>query len=90
MKDKIGSNLFRHLIFGADLVSNRNFYIGLGYNYKMRTDMSTYSRSFLSGWSLAAGLKVRNFGIGVAFAQPHTGATSLMFNLSMSLNDLLR
>lgn len=90
MKDKFGSNLFRHLIFGADLVSSRNFYIGLGYNYKMRTDMSTYSRSFLSGWSLAAGLKVRNFGIGVAFAQPHTGATSLMFNLSMSLNDLLR
>ena len=90
MKDTFGSNLFRHLIFGADLISNQNFYIGLGYNYKTRTDMSTYSRSFLSGWSLAAGLKVRSFGVGVAFAQPHTGATTFMFNLSMNVNDLLK
>ena len=90
MKDTFGSNLFRHLIFGADLISNQNFYIGLGYNYKTRTDMSTYSRSFLSGWSLAAGLKVRSFGVGVAFAQPHTGATTLMFNLTMNVNDLLK
>ena len=38
-KDSFGSNLFRHLVFGADLISSPNWYLGLGYNYKTRTDM---------------------------------------------------
>lgn len=89
VKDKFMSNLMRHLVFGADLVSSPNFYLGLGYNYKARTDMATYSRSFLSGWSLAGGFKGRAFAVGLAFAQPHTGATTFMVNLTLSLNDLL-
>lgn len=89
VKDKFMSNLMRHLVFGADLVSSPNFYLGLGYNYKTRTDMATYSRSFLSGWSLAGGFKGRAFAVGLAFAQPHTGATTFMVNLTLSLNDLL-
>lgn len=90
MKDKFMSNLFRHLVFGVDLISNPNYYISLGYNYKSRTDMSTYSRSVISGFSLGAGLKVSSFGIGLAFAQPHTGASTFMFNLSCNINDFLQ
>ena len=88
-KDKFMSNLFRHLVFGIDLISSPNYYISLGYNYKTRTDMSTYTRSFISGFSLGAGLKVSNFGLGLAFAQPHNGATTLMFNISYNLNEIL-
>lgn len=89
LKDSFGSNLFRHLVFGADLVSSQNFYIGLGYSYKTRTDMSTYSRSMLSGWSVAAGIRGRNFGVDLAFAQPHTGATTFMVNLNLALEAFL-
>lgn len=89
IKDSFSSNLFRHLVFGADLISNPNFYLGIGYNYKTRTDMSTYSRSFLSGFSLAGGIRVKSFNVGVAFAQPHSGATTLMLNLSCNINDFL-
>lgn len=89
IKDSFASNLFRHLVFGADLISNKNFYIGLGYNYKTRTDMATYSRNFISGWSLAAGLNVRAFNVGLALSQPHTGGMTFMVNLTMSLNELL-
>ena len=64
-------------------------YVGLGYNYKTRTDMSTYSRNLLSGFSLGAGMKVKAFGFGVALAQPHTGATTFMLNLATSIGDLL-
>lgn len=88
-KDSFGSNLFRHLVFGVDLISSPNWYLGLGYNYKTRTDMSTYSRSFLSGWSLAGGINVKAFNVGIAFAQPHTGATTFMLNLTCSLSDIL-
>ncbi len=75
----------RHLVFAAEFVPSDKFYVGVGYNYKTRTDMSTYSRSFLSGFSLSAGLNVRRFGLGVAFAQPHSGATTLMFSITTRL-----
>ncbi len=85
IKDSFGSNLFRHLIFSADFVPSEKFHIGVGYNYNTRTDMSTYKRSFLSGFSACAGINVSNFGVGVAFSQPHTGATTIMLNLSTKL-----
>ncbi len=89
-KDKFGSNLFRHLVFGLEFVPQENMYIGVGYNYKVRTDMSTYHRNILSGFSAGAGLKVKTFGFGIALAQPHTGATTFMLNITASLGDLLK
>ena len=88
--DAFMSNLFRHLIFGIEYVPSEKFYIALGYNYKTRTDMSTYSRNFLSGFSVGAGLKVKAMGFGVAFAQPHVGGTTFMFNLTASVSEMLR
>ena len=32
---------------------------------------------------------VKSFNVGVAFAQPHSGATTLMLNLSCNINDFL-
>ena len=88
-KDKFASNLFRHLVFGVDFIPNDRFYVALGYNYKTRTDMSTYQRNFLSGFSIGAGMNVRRFSFGLAFAQPHSGATTLMLNLNLNINELL-
>ena len=89
-KDKFASNLFRHLVFGVEYLPSNNIYIAAGYNYKTRTDMSTYKRNFLSGFSIGGGMKVKAFGFGVAFAQPHTGATTFMFNLTTSIGELMR
>lgn len=89
VKENFGSNLMRHLVFGADIISSPNWHLGVGYNYKTRTDMQSHSRSFLSGFSLTGGLKVSNFAIGVAFAQPATGATTLMLNLTFGINDII-
>ncbi len=88
--DAFMSNLFRHLIFGVELVPSEKLYISLGYNYKTRTDMTTYARNFLSGFSVGAGLKVKSMGLGVAFAQPHIGGTTFMFNLTASVSEMLR
>lgn len=83
--DNFFSNFFRHLVFGLEWMPMDRFYIDLAYNHKMRTDMSTYSRNFLSGFSIGAGLKVRAFGVGVSFAQPHKSAATLMLNLTTNL-----
>jgi len=90
IKDSFGSNLFRHLIFGADFIPSDKFHIGIGYNYKTRTDMSTYARNILSGFSIGAGLKVRGFNIGIAYAQPHSDGSTFMFNVSSNLSEFLR
>lgn len=89
-KENFGSNLMRHLAFGLDIKPSENIYLALGYNYRTRSDMSTYKRSFLSGFSLGAGMRVKALSFGAAFAQPHTGATTFMFNLTTSIGELLR
>lgn len=89
LKSNFFSNLFRHLIFGLQYSPSEKFYIGLGYNYKTRTDMATYQRNFLSGFTVGAGLRVKSFGVGVSYAMPHKSASSLMLNLSCSIGQLV-
>lgn len=89
LKSNFGSNLFRHLVFGLQYSPSDRFYVDLGYNYKTSTDMSVYSRNFLSGFSMGLGFSVRGFSAGVAYAMPHRSASSLMVNLSCSVGELL-
>ncbi|MDO4512164.1 MAG: type IX secretion system protein PorQ [Bacteroidales bacterium] len=89
-KESFGSNFMRHLVLGLEFLPNDNMYVGIGYNHKVRTDMSRYQRGMLSGLSLGAGMKVKAFGFGIALAQPHTGATTFMLNLNTTLGELLK
>lgn len=88
-RDKFGTNLLRHLVFSAEVLPMQNLYIALGYNYRTRSDMSTYKRSILSGFSIGAGVRVKAFTVGAALAQPHSGATTFMFNLNTSIGELM-
>lgn len=90
LKDSFASNLFRHLIFGLQYEPSDKFYIALAYNNKTRTDMSTYQRNFLSGFSAGLGLRVKSFALGVSYAQPHKGGSTVMLNLSVGIKELLR
>lgn len=89
LKSGFFSNFFRHLTFGLQYSPSEKFYVALGYDYKTRTDMSAYSRSFFSGFSVGLGLRVKSFGFDVAFAQPHKSATTLMLNLNCNFADLM-
>lgn len=89
IKDTFMSNLMRHLVFAADFIPSEKFHVSIGYNYKTRTDMSTYARNFLSGFSIGAGLNVKSFKLGLAYAQPHSGASTFMFNISTNLTELI-
>lgn len=84
-KSSFGSNLFRHLVFGVQYVPTESFYIDLGYNYKVRTDMESYQRNMFSGFSVGAGVNVKSFSVGVAYAMPHKNASTLLVNLAMQL-----
>lgn len=90
IKDSFADNLFRHLTFSLQYTPSDRFYLALGYNHKMRTDMNTYQRNFLSGFSAGLGIQVKDFMIDVSYAQPHKGGSSVMLNIGMNLSELLR
>lgn len=90
LKSNFGSNLFRHLIFGLQYAPSDKFWVALGYNNKVRTDMSSYHRSFLSGFSLGGGLKVKGFGVSVSYSQPHRSANTVTLNLSADFGEFMR
>lgn len=91
VKEKNGfiPNLFRHLIFGVQFQPSEKFYACLAYNYRTKTDMSSFNNSFLSGFSLGLGFKTRAFSVSAAYAMPHKSASSLMVNLSCSVGELM-
>ena len=89
LKSGFFSNLFRHLIFGIQVAPSDKFYAALAYNYKTRTDMSTYSRNFLSGFSIGMGIKVKSLRVGLAYAMPHKSGSSLLLNLSYTIGELI-
>ena len=88
-KMSFGSNLFRHLVFGVEYMPTDRFYLDLGYNYKVRTDMSSYQRNFLSGFSIGAGFRARAFTVGAAYAMPHKSASTILLNLALDIRALL-
>lgn len=83
-------HIMKHMVVGLDFTPSDKFYMSIGYNYKMRSDMSGYKRSLLSGFTAGAGLSTSRFNIGVAVAQPHNGATSLMVNFGLKIADIVR
>lgn len=89
-KQSFASDLMRHIILGLQYSPSEKFYAALGYNYRTRTDMGSYHRSFLSGFSAGVGLRVKDFSVGVAYAQPHASGSTLMLNLAMGFGSLLR
>ncbi|MDD6228883.1 MAG: type IX secretion system protein PorQ [Bacteroidales bacterium] len=82
-------NLFRHLIFGVQYEAAGKFYAALAYNYKTATDMSSFNHSFLSGFSLGVGFKVKYFRADVAYAIPHKKGSTLAVNLSYTLTGVV-
>lgn len=82
-------SVLNHFIAGAQFSPEGKFYAALAFNPGMRSDMEGYRRNALSGWSVGAGLRIKAFGVGVAVAQPHRGATSLLLNLSTDIKSLL-
>lgn len=83
------NNFFRHLIFGLQYEPSEKFYVTLAYNYRTASDMKSYNRNFLSGFSIGAGFKVKGFSANVAYAMPHKSGSSLALNLAYTISSLM-
>lgn len=78
-----------HFVLGVDFVPSSKFYLSLGYNYKVRSDMHSYQRDVLSGFTIGAGLSASRFNLGAALAQPASGQIAFMVNFGLKLQDII-
>lgn len=78
--------LFKHLVFGVDIIPSDNFWLAVGYSPKMHSDMQILDGNKWGGWNAGAGIRVNKFSIGFAFAQYHPSATSYQFSLGLDLS----
>jgi hypothetical protein len=79
------SRIGKHFVFGIEFLPSDNFWLGLGYNPKIQSDMKLQSGNSLGGFSAGGGIKIRTFDVGVSIARYHPSALSLMLSLSTSL-----
>lgn len=80
-----GDLLLYHLVMGVEIAPNDRFYIAAGYNCKRGHDLSTDGGSKWTGATLGGGLQLKRIKLGLAYANYHTAASSLIFNISMGL-----
>ena len=77
---------FKHLVFGVDVIPSDNFWLAVGYNPKLHSDMKILDGNKWGGWNAGAGLRVKKFNVGFSFSQYHTAASAFHVSLGMDLS----
>ncbi len=86
-EDGFAKTLFKHLVLGVDFVPSDNFWVGIGYNPKVHSDMKLQGGNGFAGFSGGAGVKIKMFDVGVSVAKYHPSALSMMVSVSTSFAD---
>lgn len=87
---KKSDEFMRHVIIGTEIILSKNFYIGLGYNYKLRREMAVETRPFMVGTSWGFGFRISKFHFSYARASYHLAGASNLFSLSTNLNEFYK
>lgn len=77
-----GRILMNHLNVGLDIQPSRTFYFALGYNFRRAYEMKAAGSSHAAGFTCGAGLTLRKFKLGLAYAKYHVSAPSLACSLN--------
>lgn len=80
-----GDLLLNHLVFGVEVTPSDLFYIAAGYNCKRAHELKVDGGGKWTGLSLGGGLQLKRIKLGVAYANYHTAASSLVLNFGIRL-----
>ena len=81
-KDPFFTNLLKHVVIGVEAIPSDNLWIAIGYNIKRGADLKLTEGNRMAGFSIGAGMRVKQFSFGCSVAQYHPSATSFMINIS--------
>ncbi len=80
--------LFRHFIFGAELVPGGRLTLGVSYNHLHRGELALKDKGALAGFSFGVGLHLDKFQIHYARSYYHIAGAYNEFGLTMSLGKI--
>lgn len=84
-KEKAGRILLNHFVVGVDVLPMDLFYISAGYNFRRAAELKAAGSSHAAGLTFGAGLNLKRFSIGLAYAKYHVSVPSFMINAQYHL-----
>lgn len=85
-KPASGGRVFMsHFNVGVDVVPSQTFYLALGFNFRRAYEMKAAGGSHAAGLTCGAGLHVKKFNIGLAYAKYHVSAPTLALSVGYHL-----
>ena len=80
-------NLFRHVVFGTEVVLSKNFHLRFGYNHQRRQELKRQTQGlYLTGMSLGLGLRISKFYLDYAYSNFHAVGGVHQWSISTYLN----
>ena len=81
---QFANNLFRHFVFGLEILPIKYFSIQLSYNYNVRQEMRSHEKPGVVGFAYGAGLHIHNFDL--YYARSHNNLASIPNHFTLSTN----
>ena len=79
----------RHLIFGAEFLFGKRFYVSLGYNVKRKNELKSASNGGWVGMTYGAGIKISKFTLGFAHQKYNVSGGATTFTMLFNLNEVM-
>lgn len=81
---------FRHINIGTEILFGPNFNIRLGYNHKVRKELSLTEKSGLSGISMGLMARIKAFELSYTFTNYHVDSGRSYFTITSNLNRVFK
>ena len=83
----LADKVFRHFIFGAEILVSQNFNIRLGYNVERRQELSIPNDKGTVGYSIGAGIRINKFHISYGLTEYSLAGASNTFTITSNLSE---
>ena len=83
--EKAGRILLNHFVVGVDVLPMDLFYVSAGYNFRRAAELKAAGSTHAAGLSFGAGINVKKFSLGLAYAKYHVSCPSFMITAQYHL-----
>lgn len=80
-----GRIFMNHLNLGIDIVPTDRFYVAVGYNFRRAYELKAAGSSRFAGFTCGAGLNIKKFQLGLAYAKYHVSSPCFSVSLGYSI-----
>jgi hypothetical protein len=87
-KTYFADKLFRHFIFGAEILIGKRLLVTASYNHLHRSEMVLKDKTGMAGFAYGVGIDLNKFQVNFARSHYHIAGAYNEFGLTMSLNKL--